>query len=485
MSRSLNLALGVTITLISLLSAAGFYFITSSDLEEAFDLNVDQTFSFLDGALAPMLWTYDYATIEQVAQSVLRDNLIAGITIQDQSGTNIFSSVDQVSDETQLQSQPILYQGVVVGNVELLFSQSELSDSLAEIVRIVLVVWFLTVLSITLLTTIFIRKYFRGPLENFIRLTKTYEEDPDEAHHDLTPFVEFQPIEEVVKKQANELMKQLSKLRESEVYLENVVEERTSELVHANEKLKELDQLKSMFIATMSHELRTPLNSIISFSGILLQDIVGGINERQRDCLERVQRSANHLLSLISDVVDISKIEAAKIDIYPEAISLREIVEEALGNVRHLAEEKQLSLLVNVNTWPTVRTDRRRLLQCLVNLLSNAIKYTEKGHVTLSLNSDEDNVSFQIEDTGVGIAKHDLPKLFRAFERLEPAVNMNIDGVGLGGYLSKKIANEILGGDITAQSVKGEGSTFILTIPTDIDEPPITKTALSSVATAH
>ncbi|MCU7925955.1 MAG: PAS domain S-box protein [Candidatus Thiodiazotropha sp. (ex Dulcina madagascariensis)] len=248
-------------------------------------------------------------------------------------------------------------------------------------------------------------------------------------------------------------------------HLEELVELRTIELQSANERLMELDRLKSMFIASMSHELRTPLNSIISFSGILLQGLVGELNERQRDSVARVHRAGRHLLDLISDVIDISKIEAGYIDVYSEDINIKEVVNEALDSIRHQARGKGLNLLIDVPAWPVAHTDRQRLLQCLINLLSNAVKYTEQGSITLSIRSDKDEIQFAVSDTGIGIAEHDKAKLFKAFERLDSHLQVKAGGAGLGLYLIKKIVAEILQGSVGLESELGKGSTFILTIP--------------------
>ena len=246
---------------------------------------------------------------------------------------------------------------------------------------------------------------------------------------------------------------------------------KTSEhnLKRANERLTELDQLKSMFIASMSHELRTPLNSIISFSGILLQNIIGELNDRQRDSVERVQRSGRHLLALITDIIDISKIEAGRMDAFVETFSLEELVSEAVEVIRPQAEAKQLELTVQVKRWPTVQTDRLRLMQCLLNLLSNAVKYSEEGEIDVLLSEHGEAIEIAVSDTGIGIAENEMKKLFEPFERIESHLKVKAGGTGLGLYLTKKIATDLLQGEVIAESRHGEGSTFILRFPKAID----------------
>lgn len=243
------------------------------------------------------------------------------------------------------------------------------------------------------------------------------------------------------------------------------LKEQEEALRQANTKLQELDKLKSMFIASMSHELRTPLNSIIGFTGILLQGIAGDLNEKQRDSLARVQRSGRHLLSLISDVIDISKIEAGRVDAFAEEFELDELLQEAIDDIRPQANSKHLSISLEGSSGLMLHSDRQRLLQCVLNYLSNAVKFTEAGTVALKVRENNDQVEISVHDSGIGIAEADLPRLFEAFERLESHLRVKAGGTGLGLYLTKKITTELLNGEIFVESKAGTGSTFGLRIP--------------------
>ena len=258
-------------------------------------------------------------------------------------------------------------------------------------------------------------------------------------------------------------------------HLEELVRERTKqlenvrwELEQSNIKLKEVDRLKSMFIASMSHELRTPLNSIIGFTGLTLHELSGPLNEEQKDNLSRVYQSAKHLLALVTDIIDISRIEAGKIDSFAEIFSLKELLEEAITTVQSLLKNKQLSLLVDMPFDIKLNTDKRRLLQCLINLLSNAIKYTEKGEITVAVNQKVSYVELSVTDTGIGIDQKDISRIFEPFERIDTHLRIKAGGTGLGLYLTKKIVTEILRGNISVKSKKEQGSTFILKIPMDL-----------------
>jgi PAS domain S-box-containing protein len=266
-----------------------------------------------------------------------------------------------------------------------------------------------------------------------------------------------------------------TELHNYRVHLELLVQDRTAELERANVRLQEMDRLKSMFIASTSHELRTPLNAIIGFTGMTIQGLSGPLNEEQRDNLARVYQSAKHLLALITDIIDISKIEAGKIGSFTEEFPLKELVDEAIDTVTPQLQEKGLPLEREIPAGLMVYADRKRLLQCLVNLLSNAAKFTEKGRIVVAARESEGRLELSVTDSGVGIAERDLPRLFKPFERLESRLRIQAGGTGLGLYLTSKLVADILCGTIAVVSREGEGSTFTLSLPRDVRsvaEPP-------------
>lgn len=252
-------------------------------------------------------------------------------------------------------------------------------------------------------------------------------------------------------------------LREAHEQLEEKVDQRTKELQDANLKLQELDRLKSMFIASMSHELRTPLNSIIGFTGIILQGMSGEINQEQRKQLSLVKNSANHLLDLINDVIDISKIEADKVELYIQKFDLSLLAQEIKESFAVALEKKGLALLIKKPSTLLIESDERRIKQILVNFISNALKFTYKGEIEIKVVKKDKIVEVSVRDTGIGIKKEDVDKLFNAFSRI-PNPGRIEEGTGLGLYLSQKIAR-LLGGNITAESEFEKGSIFTLTLP--------------------
>jgi PAS domain S-box-containing protein len=289
-------------------------------------------------------------------------------------------------------------------------------------------------------------------------------------------------LEERVEARTNDLETKRNELTKSQKALMNIVEDlnqKTAEIEAANAKLQELERLKSMFIASMSHELRTPLNSIIGFSSILLNEWLGPVSPEQKENLATILRSGKHLLNLINDVIDVSKIEAGKIEIRFEQFDLYELISEAVQYVEKDIREKGLELHLELQ-HQTVCTDRRRLLQCIINLLSNALKFTEQGVITVETSREIDatespftlegaSVSIAVHDTGIGIAAEDIPRLFQPFVRLDSPTKTAVPGTGLGLYLTRKLVDDVLHGIILCTSSIGVGSTFTIGIPEGIE----------------
>ncbi|NLF51914.1 MAG: PAS domain S-box protein [Leptolinea sp.] len=231
-------------------------------------------------------------------------------------------------------------------------------------------------------------------------------------------------------------------------------------LQEALEKAESADRLKSAFLATMSHELRTPLNSIIGFTGILLQKMVGPLSDEQEKQLGMVQSSARHLLDLINDVLDISKIEANQIKLVEETFDAVDGIRKSLEKIRPLAEKKGLELIGDYKPAVAVITsDHRRFEQILLNLLNNAVKFTDKGYVQVRCRMRKGRLTVQVKDTGIGIKPEDLESLFQPFRQLDSGLTRQYEGTGLGLSICKRLV-DILGGEIRVESEPGKGSIF-------------------------
>jgi PAS domain S-box-containing protein len=254
-------------------------------------------------------------------------------------------------------------------------------------------------------------------------------------------------------------------LRRAREELEERVRERTSELVSANERLAELDRLKSQFLATMSHELRTPLNSIIGFSGILRQGFAGPVNAEQKKQLDLVFDSGKHLLSLINDLLDLSRIEAGKAALNHAPFDFAGVVEEVEQNLSLMARQKNLCLSTHV-TSPEIQMvgDRKRCLQVLLNLANNALKFTNEGGVEIFAGTEDGHLRVSVSDTGIGIRPDQMGLLFEAFRQLDGSARRIYEGTGLGLYLCRKLLS-LMHGEIAVESEPGRGSRFTFTVP--------------------
>ncbi len=267
---------------------------------------------------------------------------------------------------------------------------------------------------------------------------------------------------------AEEQVRQLNDdLRRHMDALEQRVAERTAQLVAARDMAESADRLKSAFLASMSHELRTPLNSIIGFSGILLQGLAGPLNDEQKKQMRMVCNSSEHLLALINDVLDLSKIESGQLQLFVQSFDLQDLMRHVVGIASPLAGKKGLHLEVNMPPGETlVSSDRRRLEQVLLNLVSNAIKFTDEGRVRIDLSVQTNRVAVCVTDSGMGIKEKDLGSLFRPFTQLDSGTNRRHEGTGLGLSICKRLV-DLLGGTIWVKSEWGKGSAFGFDFPVD------------------
>jgi signal transduction histidine kinase len=236
------------------------------------------------------------------------------------------------------------------------------------------------------------------------------------------------------------------------------------DLRETNEQLQDASRLKSEFLGHMSHELRTPLNAIIGYTGTMLMRLPGPLTADQEKQLKTIQNSGRHLLSLINELLDLTKIESGKTDVKLEALPCREVIEEVVSTLRPLAQAKSLELEAKFPNQPVHATaDRRAFNQILINLTNNAIKFTERGSVRLELGERNGFAAVDVIDTGIGVRQEDQPKLFMAFKQLHPGTVLR-EGSGLGLYLSGRLA-ALIGGRIEFESEYGRGSRFTVLVP--------------------
>jgi signal transduction histidine kinase/CheY-like chemotaxis protein len=254
-------------------------------------------------------------------------------------------------------------------------------------------------------------------------------------------------------------------VRQHTEHLETLVIERTRELHEANRKLETASRHKSEFLANMSHELRTPMNAIIGFTRLVMRRSQAVLAPRQYENLEKILLSAEHLLFLINDILDLAKVEAGRIEVYPVEFTLGPVLAECLHTVDPMLRSQHVRLVSEVDAdLPALVTDRDKVKQILMNLLSNAVKFTHTGTITVTARLRNGTIIIAVADTGIGIPAEALQHIFEEFRQVDSSTTREYGGTGLGLAISLHLAR-LMGGNITVQSTVGVGSTFTVTLP--------------------
>jgi signal transduction histidine kinase len=327
---------------------------------------------------------------------------------------------------------------------------------------------------ISIIAAVMVTQTITRPLRDLVRGTRRI------ARKDLSYQISV-PSDDEFGFLARSFNEMASELQNSYAALEDKVKERTRrlqlsnerlkaivhELREANKKTREASRLKSQFIANISHELRTPLNAIIGFSDVLLDD--ENLDDEQRDYLHTILRNSENLLQLINDMLDLSKIEANKMEVVYQKVKIDELIKRIYKLLSPLAKEKNVTMIIENEVAPEIEVDKTKLRQILINLLTNAIKFNKEGGLvktTVSyLEEDSDYIKIEVMDTGIGIKEEDFDVIFDEFRQIDGTETRDFEGTGLGLAITKKYV-EMLKGCIWVDSTPGEGSKFIFTLPT-------------------
>ncbi|MGA7925375.1 MAG: response regulator, partial [Candidatus Sulfotelmatobacter sp.] len=243
------------------------------------------------------------------------------------------------------------------------------------------------------------------------------------------------------------------------------IERQNQELELRNREVERATKLKSKFLASMSHELRTPLNAIVGFSDLLADGTPGQLNDKQKRFVDHIKQGSAHLLQLINDILDLSKIEAGQLDLHCEDFQVSDALPEVLSTIRPLAMAKNIQVQQTLRSEASVHADRVRFKQILYNLMSNAVKFTPKdGRISLECSEDGSQVSLSVADTGIGIRPEDQRVIFEEFRQVEGTSEPSHQGTGLGLAITKRLVEQ-QGGAISVQSELGKGSRFTFTLP--------------------
>jgi PAS domain S-box-containing protein len=287
--------------------------------------------------------------------------------------------------------------------------------------------------------------------------------------HDLTEQAENERLYEELKTFSSQLEERIQAATAD-------LAEQNTRLQWQSRELEKANRLKSEFLASMSHELRTPINALIGYASLMLDRIYGDLTPRQEEGLNRIQGAAQHLLALINDILDLAKIEAGRMPLHLDDVTLGDIMTEITQQIEPMVKKKQLALSVDLPSKSLkLHTDRTKVKQILLNLLSNAVKFTHHGGIWVTVLRDEEDLRFDVRDTGIGIREADLESIWEDFRQVDQSRTREFGGTGLGLSITRKLV-DALGGHVFAESVFGKGSTFTVVLPIKSvarsDDPP-------------
>jgi signal transduction histidine kinase len=447
---------------------------------------IDRDLATMARTLAPStakaVWELDQASLEDLAEGVMHNAIITGLRVVTSREEVLVAKGDlpilpSGADSSRYalaktKREPLYFrtrhgERMDIGRLELhaapavtwLRLRAGIYAALATSLALAVGAW--------LIFTLAIRRHLAGTVTAAVRTVARWHGQPADAPVQRIQYPYQDELGELIaalNANRERLSVSMQDLNAVNLNLERIVEARTLELRAAKDAAESADRLKSAFLATMSHELRTPLNSIIGFTGVLLQELAGPLNPEQKKQMGMVRGSASHLLELINDVLDLSRIEAGQLQVAREPLDLGSIARKAVQTVQPLASRKGLQLACEAQEHLTITSDGRRVQQILMNLLSNAIKFTEAGEVRLRVECLADAVRIQVSDTGIGIAPGDLGRLFRPFSQIDSGLTRKYEGTGLGLSICRRLC-DLLGGTIEAASAPGQGSCFTVTLP--------------------
>jgi len=367
-----------------------------------------------------------------------------------------------------------------LGAVEIVFSLSAVEQRIAD-VQVTTMKITAGVVGVGIVLVLLLSRVFVAPIERIAVTARRITEGDFRSRAAVGSRDELGDLADAFNTMTTTLAEREEELRRVNLSLEQKVRERTAELelkqsqlITANVELERASRLKSEFLANMSHELRTPLNAVNGFSELLLEETYGPLLPKQRRYVDNVLASGKHLLQLINDILDLSKIEAGRMDVRHEEFSLRQAIESAASVIQPLAQKKGLTVDVTIEEGlDAVRLDPGKTKQILYNLMSNAVKFTDNGGITIDASRPvvaPKWVEVVVADTGIGIRAEDQARIFREFEQVDGSHARKYEGTGLGLALTRRLV-ELQGGSIAVDSVIGKGSRFIVRLPTEPGAP--------------
>ncbi len=463
-TRRLVLSIAITVILVSTTVIMSLYFVlVSGEIKDLIE-KAEQYRANLVGNLELPLWNYDSDTVRGIGKTLSQNDVVVKLTIMNHSGTTIYSMEKDHDADLISRTGRIYHRGKYLGKIEFSLTKHHIEKAGRKLLLLHAIAMVFVLTSLLVAASVLVRRFLKNPLNDLDSIVRGYAEGKYDSKAAELPYLEFRSF-------GNVLAQMAQAIKKHQVHLEELVDERTAELVVAKERAEAASRAKSVFLANMSHELRTPMNAILGYCQLMRRDV--SLLPEQHGYLDTINRSGEHLLALINDVLEISKIEAGQVTIERTTFDLQAL----LGNLEKMfasgMDAKGLQFeVIGIDAVPRYATaDENKLRQVLVNLLGNALKFTEKGGVTLRVAAEDgatDRMRLKVEvaDTGVGIAEDEMDKVFAYFEQTASG-RAKKSGTGLGLALSRDFAR-MMGGDITVASIEGKGSTFYFVI--DIGE---------------
>ncbi|MDH3556066.1 MAG: response regulator [Deltaproteobacteria bacterium] len=487
----------VTLILFGFATAAIFFNIARVDTE--LNNRLENASMLAEIGLPTALWSFEYDTVDDFVRALFLDKSIVyakvlwGISRQTGLSTELQIITERKRNEYQekdfeyfrnssefiAETSPIVHDGEYIGEIQLVISRQNVKQELLLNVLSIVALAILVIIAISLTSIVISRRYIARPLMKLQHSAALIAEGDLEAPIETGRGDEIGRLAEDLSVMRGSLKQLFGELTESKDKLEEKVEQRTADLASAKTEAEEAravaeeaSRAKSTFLANMSHELRTPLNAIIGYSEMLLEDVEASGQKEFIPDLQKIAASGQHLLSLINEILDLSKIEAGKMDLYLESLDVKRMIEEVLSTIQLLAEQNENDLKVQWgDNLGTMYADLTKVRQSLFNLLSNACKFTERGTVSLDVFRDTldgvDWLTFSISDTGIGMTEEQIGRLFQEFSQAEVSTTRKYGGTGLGLLLSEQFC-QMMGGDIAVESELGIGSTFTIRLPAKV-----------------
>ncbi len=478
-SKGLTFGLVLTIVVVASITIASIYFQSLQRQNRALAEKAEEFQSYLIGSLGVPLWNLDIRTIKVIGESFSQNELIVKLRIVDHLGNKIYAIEKEHGSDLIQRTGQIFHNGKIIGAVEFFLTKRYHREDNQRLLLFYSMSFLAVIFVLILVTGLLVRRFLNRPLQRLNETVDAYSNGAYDFVSTRLPYLEFIPFEDVlsnmgdkIQSQMNELNKAMSALRKAHDEMEAKVVARTAELMEAKESAEAANRAKTTFISTMSHELRTPLNAIFGFSQLIARS--PSLPPEHQEHIELINRSGEHLLSLINHVLDMSKIEAGRTTIENIAFDLGRLIDEVSQSFRLKSLGKGLDFETYVSsTVPQYVTgDAVKIRQVLINLLSNAIKYTDQGKVSLRVDAKEapeakipdyQRLSISVEDSGPGIPDDELDQVFEAFVQAHSG-KLRQGGTGLGLALSKEFV-ELMGGELIVHSRVGHGSVFHFEIP--------------------